>query len=67
MEYGEPPPHLIDDKFRKLDEGYVGRVMRLGVYETGEFSGIPADVPLDLSWQDHGFGFSTSLVVLAEH
>ena len=41
-------------------------VMELVVYETGTYSGIP-DLPNDLpAWQDHGFGFSTSLVVLAE-
>lgn len=50
-----------------LQKGYAGKAVRLVVYETGGYSGIPANLPSDvMAWQDHSFGFSTSLVVLAE-
>jgi hypothetical protein len=65
--HGEASPGLTNNEFKKIDEGYVGRVVRLGVYETGEFSGIPNPLPTGVGgWQDHSFGFSTSLVVLVE-
>jgi hypothetical protein len=51
----------------ELEKGYVGKQVHLIVFETGAYSGIPGGVPQDVpSWQDHGFSFSTSLVVLAE-
>jgi hypothetical protein len=39
----------------------------LDAYETGRFDGIPKNMPRDLMlWQDRGFAFRTSLVVVAE-
>ena len=67
MKHGKKARGLDSTQIRKLEEGYVGKNVRLVVYETGGFSGIPAGLPPDVpSWQDRGFGFSTSLVVVAE-
>jgi hypothetical protein len=58
---------LDSKQIAEIEKGYVGKEMRLVVYETGRYSGIPANLPKDVPvWQDHAFEFSTSLVVLAE-
>ena len=58
---------LDSAQIEELQKGYVGKQVRLAVYETGGYSGIPDNLPHDVpSWQDHGFGFSTRLIVLAE-
>ena len=58
---------LNDEQVRDLQRGYVGKAFKLAAYETGRFDGIPDNLPPDVPrWADHGFGFSTSLVVLAE-
>jgi hypothetical protein len=58
---------LEDDQIAELEKGYVGKPVRLTVYETGGFFGIPANLPSDIiPWQDRLFGFSTQLTVLAE-
>jgi hypothetical protein len=67
LKHGEKARGLDSKQIEKLEEGYVGKDLRLVVYETGGFSGIPADLPPEVgSWQDRSFHFSTSLVVLAE-
>lgn len=54
-------------QIERLREGYVGRQVLLAVYETGQYSGVPHNVPQDIpTWQDRGFGFRSLLVVLAE-
>jgi hypothetical protein len=67
MKYGRRARELTDGQEDALERGYVGKEFILDVYETGSFSGIPRNMPDDVPlWQDRGFGFRTSLVVLAE-
>jgi hypothetical protein len=67
LKNGEKTGRLDSAQIEELQKGYVGKAVRLAVYETGGYSGIPANLPSDVPvWQDRGFGFSTSLVVLAE-
>lgn len=67
LKTGEKAGRLDSAQIEEMQKGYVGKAVRLAVYETGGYSGIPDNLPDDVpSWQDHGFGFSTSLVILAE-
>jgi hypothetical protein len=67
MKMGKEAGELDSGQIAELQKGYVGREVRLAVYETGGYSGIPGNLPRDVGvWQDHRFGFSTWLVVLAE-
>jgi hypothetical protein len=67
MTTGKKISQLDSAQIAKIDEGYVGKHVRLDVYETGIFSGIPDNLPKDVhAWADHGFGFTSNLVVLAE-
>ncbi len=42
----------------------MGKKMTLTVYESGGFKGAPKGLPDGVVWQDVGFGFSTSLIVV---
>ncbi len=67
LKTGKKTGSLDSAQIEELQKGYVGKTVRLAVYETGGYSGIPANLPSDVPvWQDHGFGFSSSLIVLAE-
>ena len=67
LKTGEKTGSLSSKQIEKLEEGYIGKTVRLVVYEVGSFSGIPRNLPKDVPiWADFGFHFSTSLVVLAE-
>ena len=55
---------LNTEVIEKLEKGYVGKTVRLVVYEVGSFYGLPEKLPG--AWQDVAFGFYTSLVVLNE-
>jgi len=67
LKNGKKTGSLDSSQIEKLQKGYIGKQVRLAVYETGGYSGIPANLPSDVPiWQDHGFGFYTSLVILAE-
>ncbi|GMU81466.1 MAG: hypothetical protein AMXMBFR47_13370 [Planctomycetota bacterium] len=67
LKTGSEAGTLNSSQIDELRRDYVGKVTRLVVYEVGKFSGIPNNLPPDAPvWQDRGFGFSTSLVVLAE-
>jgi hypothetical protein len=67
MKHGKKAGELSGKQMEALERGYVGREFTLDAYETGGFSGIPKNMPDDvMQWQDRGFGFHTSLVVLAE-
>ena len=69
MKTGQKAGQLDSDQIRKLEKGHVGKEVRLAVYETGGFSGLPHSPlpPGALIWQDHAWAFSTWLIVLAEH
>lgn len=46
---------------------FLGKKVRLVVYEVGSFHGIPHQLPEGVPvWADLGFHFSTSLTVLKE-
>jgi hypothetical protein len=66
LKTGKKAGQLNSNRIAEIETGYVGKQLRLIVYETGGYSGIPRNLPPDVTWQDHGFSFSTSLVVLAE-
>src|SRR4051812_9921551 len=68
LKTGKRTGTLTDTKIRELEEGYVGKAMKLTVYEVGGFSGIPRKMPEGRAiwWADTGFHFSTSLVVISE-
>jgi hypothetical protein len=64
---GNKASSLDTAQIRELEKDYVGQAVRLVVYETGGYSGSPTNLPDDVPrWADVGFGFFTSLVVLAE-
>lgn len=65
---------LTSDEIKALEEGYVGKLVKLVAYESGGFSGIPefSELPDDLpglmpNWQDTMFHFSTHLIVLKQY
>ena len=67
LKNGTKTGRLDSSQIEKLQKGYVGKEVRLAVYETGGYSGIPANLPSDVPvWQDRGFRFRTWLVVMAE-
>lgn len=67
MKTGKKIGQLDSKTAAALEKDYVGTSRRLLVYETGGYSGIPQNLPRDIfPWQDRGFVFSTSLIVLAE-
>jgi hypothetical protein len=67
LKRGKQARELTDRQEDALERGYVGKEFILDAYETGGFSGIPRNMPDDVPlWQDRGFGFRTSLVVVAE-
>lgn len=60
-------PSFASVKEQALVREHASNPARLVVYEVGRYAGIPRNLPKDVPvWQDRGFGFSTSLVVLAE-
>ena len=67
LKTGKKAESLTDEQMETFKKDYVGRSFLLQVYELGEFSGIPKNMPKEvLKWQDHGFGFRTNLIVLRE-
>ena len=67
LKTGKKTGTLTDTKIRELEDGYVGKTVKLTVYEVGGFSGIPRKMPeRRIWWADTGFHFSTSLVVISE-
>jgi hypothetical protein len=58
---------LSSEQIGKLEEGYVGKQVRVVAYEEGGYSGIPHHLPKDVPiWADRSFAFRTWLIVLAE-
>jgi hypothetical protein len=62
---GRKVDSLSDRDIAKLNEGYVGASVSVYAYETGQFGGVPSCLPRGVPvWQDTGFTFHSSLVVL---
>lgn len=67
LKHGKKARSLGHDQIEEMEKGYVGKSIRLAVYEAGSFAGMPAKLPKDVPvWQDKGFRFATSLTVLTE-
>lgn len=67
LKNGKRTGRLSSTQIDELEKGYVGKSVRLVVYESGGFTGIPNNLPEDVPvWQDTSFHFSTSINVLAE-
>ncbi len=67
MKHGTKARSLDSSQIAELEKDYVGRSVRLVVYEVGSFHGAPNDLPKDVpEWADFGFHFSTSLIALAQ-
>ena len=48
-----------------MEKPFLNKEYNLTVYETGQFSGIPNNFPREIPrWQDTGFGFQSSLMIL---
>jgi hypothetical protein len=67
MKTGQKAGSLDGDAIEELERGYVGKRVRVAVYEVGRFTGIPRNLPDDVPvWADVGFWFRSSLIVVAE-
>jgi len=67
LKEGKDAGSLNKEEIADLEKGYVDRQVLLAVYESGEFGGIPRNLPKDVPvWQGRAFSFNTHLVVLAE-
>jgi len=67
LKTGKKTGMLTDMQIGALEEGYLGKTIKLTAYEVGGFSGIPRILPEGtVVWADVGFHFSTSLVILRE-
>jgi hypothetical protein len=67
MKHGKAEDWLNMPQIAELEKDYVGKKVRLAVYEVGSFHGLPTPLPEDVGlWADVGFQFSTSLTVLSE-
>ncbi len=67
MKNGKKAGSLDSEQIRELEKGYVGKTVRLVVYESGSFHGQPDKLPKDYPTPaDTGFHFSTSLDVVGE-
>lgn len=67
LKHGSKAKSLNSTQIEELEKGYVGKKVRLFVYEVCSFHGIPGQLPEDVPvWGDIGLHFSTSLTVLSE-
>ncbi|PWU13388.1 MAG: hypothetical protein C5B50_19450 [Verrucomicrobia bacterium] len=65
LKKGRKAESIDSSQMPELERDYVGQTYRLLVYEEGEFSGLPPDLPTNYPpWQDGPFRFQTHLVVL---
>lgn len=68
LKHGREAKELSSKDISELEKGFIGRQYRLLAYETGGYSGLPKGLPTAYPvWQDHGFAFSSYLMVLGEH
>lgn len=67
LKYGTKKESLNAEQIEELERGYLGKKVKLTVYETGGFGGVPNRLPQEVPVPAGvGFHFSTSLIVLEE-
>lgn len=67
LKHGERAERLDTSQIQDLESDYVGKTVRLGVYECGIFSGFPKNtLPGMTSWAARGYYFRTYLVVVTQ-
>jgi len=68
LKNGRKAKELSSNEISELEKGFIGKEYKLLAYETGGYSGLPKDLPTHYPiWQDHGFAFTTYLMILGEH
>ncbi|THB65803.1 MAG: hypothetical protein D6B27_07920 [Gammaproteobacteria bacterium] len=65
LKHGKETSILSENDIADLEKGYVGKRVKLRVYEAGKFSGAPENIPIP--WQDKGFHFQTYLFVFEKY
>lgn len=59
LKKGKRTGRLSEEDVTEIEHDYVGKQLKLYVYESGQFHGIPENLPEGTGgWQDTGFGFS---------
>ena len=67
LKTGQKAKSLDSGQIKELEKDYVGKLVKLLLYETGSFEGSPDRMPKDvITGADVGFGFSTHLIVLKQ-
>lgn len=67
LKTGRKAKSLDSEQIKELEKDYVGKRVKLSVYESGSFEGTPDRMPEDvITGADVGFGFSTHLIVLKQ-
>ena len=67
LKNGRKAKELSSKDISELEKGFIGKEYKLLVYETGGYSGLPNSLPKHYPvWQDHGFAFTTYLMILGE-
>lgn len=65
LKNGRKATTISSSEIPELENGYVGRAVRLVAYEAGQFDGRPTALPQDMRpWGNALFHFSTHLVVV---
>ena len=63
---GRKTGQLNSVQIKELESGYVNRTVNIVAYESGEFRGMPRNLPKGMGiWQDMSYHFENSLVVLS--
>ena len=66
LKNGQNAGSLGSDQIDKLERGYLGRNVKLMVFEEGEFTGVPNGLEPEDMWAGAGFHFSTHLTILKD-
>lgn len=67
LKHGTKARNLDPAQIAEIEKGYLGKKVRLVVYEVGSFHGVPDQIPKGIPvGADFGFHFSTSLLLLSQ-
>jgi hypothetical protein len=67
LKYGTEADEIHPDQLNELKEGYVGKSVSLVAYESGEFRGMPSQLPDEVAlWQDRSFSYEPKLEILID-